>query len=557
MAAAAPLAVFPAPAQDDAFPGFVDVAASLGVTAMNVHGDADKDYIIEVNGNGAGFFDYDNDGDADLLIANGSTIDSFRTGGDPMAVLYRNDGVRFVDVTEEAGLTKNGWGVGVCIADYDNDGRSDVYVTAYGPNSLFRNTGDGTFVDVTADSGTGDDRWGTNCAFADYDRDGDVDLYVANYVAFDEERIPRRGESENCTFMGADVMCGPRGLPGEPDTLYRNEGDGTFTDVTAEAGIDDPDYYGFGVAFTDFDLDGWPDIYVANDSLPNLMFRNNGDGTFTEIGLVSGTALNEQGAQQAGMGVAVGDYDANGLPDVFVTHFSHDTNTLYQNLGGMLFIDSTLQAGLGEVSLSYLGWGTAFGDLDNDGLADLFVANGHVYPEIDDLDVGTRFFQRKEIYRNLGNGAFEEIGLTIGGDIAVGKSARGLAMADYDNDGDLDAVAVNINDRPSLYRNDASDGNLWIAFRLEGVRSNRDAIGARIRIEADGRVQIREVASGGSYLSHNDLRVHFGLGEAAGADSVRIDWPSGETEELGGIPAGQFVTIREGDGVVDARPVDR
>ena len=531
------------------WPAFVDVASDSGVTVLNINGDADKDYIIEVNGNGAGFFDYDNDGDVDLLIANGSTMENHGNGGDPILVLYRNDGRQFVDVTASAGLARNGWGVGVCIADYDNDGNRDVYLTAFGPNALFHNNGDGTFTDVTGEGGADDDRWSTNCAFADYDRDGDVDLYVANYIAFSEETIPRRGESDLCNFMGIAVMCGPRGLQGEPDTLYRNNGDGTFTDVTREAGIEDPDYYGFGVAFADFDVDGWPDIYVANDSVPNLLFRNNGDGTFEEIGLVSGTAFNEQGGAQAGMGVAVGDYDANGFPDIFVTNFSHDTNTLYQNLGGMLFVDSTLPAGLGETSLPYLGWGTAFADLDNDAFLDLLVANGHVYPEIDNLDVGTRFLQPKQIYRNRGDGTFEEIVQEDGGDLEVGKSARGLALADYDNDGDLDSVAININDRPSLYRNDAANANHWITFRLEGVESNRDAIGARVRIESGGRTQTRIVRSGGSYLSHHDLRVHFGLGGEPRVEKVRIDWPNGNIQELSDIAADRFVTIRESAGI--------
>ena len=541
-------------AQEDEFTTFVDVAQTLGVTLLNINGDNDKDYIIEVNGNGASFFDYDNDDDADLLIANGSTLENRPSGGDPMVALYANDGGRFVDVTESSGLVNRGWGVGVCIADYDNDGNRDVYVTAFGPNVLFKNNGDGTFTDVTARSLTGDSHWSTNCAFADYDRDGDVDLYVANYLAFDRDKIPRRGESDICKFMGADVMCGPLGLAGEPDTLYQNNGDGTFTDVTREAGIEDPDYYGFGVAFTDFDNDGWPDIYVANDSVPNLMFQNNGDGTFSEIGLVSGTALNEQGSEQSGMGVAAGDYDGNGLLDIFVTNFSHDTNTLYQNLGGMLFIDSSLQAGLAEVSLPYLGWGTSFVDLDNDGFLDIFVANGHVYPEIDGLEVGTNFLQRKEIYRNQGDGTFDEVGTLIGGDIALGRSTRGLAFSDFDNDGDLDAIAININDRPNLYRNDAANPNHWVSLRLEGVESNRDAIGARIEIDAGGRTQTATIQSGGSYLSHNDLRAHFGIGTATQIDRIRIDWPNGQTEELNDIEADQFVTIREGEGIVRIGP---
>jgi hypothetical protein len=542
-------AVHIAAAQESSPPVFVEIAESAGITLLNINGDSDKDYIIEVNGNGAGLFDYDNDGDPDLVIANGSTLENYPSGGDPMVALYENDGGHFVDVTNDAGLVETGWGVGVCIADYNNDGNRDIYVTAFGPNILYRNNGDGTFTNVAGPSSTDDSHWSTNCAFADYDRDGNIDLYVANYLTFDEDTIPRRGEGEGCRYMGTDVMCGPLGLDGERDTLYRNNGDGTFSDATTEAGIDDPGYYGFGVAFTDFDNDGWPDIFVANDSVPNLLFQNNTDGTFTEIGLISGTALNEQGREQSGMGVAVADYDANGLMDIMVTNFSHDTNTLYQNFGGMLFIDSTLQAGLGELSLPYLGWGVSFADLDNDGLQDIFVANGHVYPGVDDLDVGTEFLQPKEIYRNLGDGTFEEIVHDSGGDLEIGRSTRGLALGDFDNDGDIDALGVNINARPSLYRNDTDSPHHWLNIRLEGVASNRDGVGARVEIEALGKSQSATVQSGGSYLSHHDLRLHFGLGSAEQVDRMRIEWPDGGIEELTDIDVDRFITIREGEGI--------
>ena len=536
-----------------AFPGFPDVAEAIGVTLINVSGGAEKEYIIETNGNGAALFDYDGDGDIDLLIANGTTLERYAQGGDPMAALYRNDGGRFVDVTGAAGLEARGWGMGACVADYDNDGRSDAYVTAYGPNVLYRNRGDGAFEDTTARAGAGDAGWGTNCAFADYDRDGDVDLYVANYVQFSVESAPRPGERSTCRYMGADVMCGPVGLTGEADRLYRNDGDGIFTDVTDEAGIRDPGLYGFGVVFSDLDGDGWPDVYVANDSVPNLLFHNDGDGTFSEAGVVSGTAFNEAGHAQAGMGLAAGDYDGNGYLDLFVTNFSHDTNTLYQNLGDLLFLDGTAAAGLGADSLPHLGWGAGFVDLDNDGLLDIFVANGHVYPQVDDVDAGTRFLQPKEIYRNAGNGRFDEIGGDLDGDLAVARSARGAAFGDYDNDGDVDAVVVNIDDGPSVYRNDGGNRNHWITLRLEGTRSNRDAIGARVEIRAGGRSRFGVVASGGSYLSHNDMRLHFGLGSVERIDAIRVRWPDGSAEDLGGVEADRFVTIREGDGVVDER----
>jgi hypothetical protein len=540
-------------AVDEGFPSFSDVAGELGITLENITGSTTKDYIVEVNGNGAGFFDYDNDGDQDVLIANGSTLGTYQAGGDPMAALYRNEGGRFVNVTLEANLESRGWGMGVCIADYDNDGHRDFYLTAYGANVLYRNNGDGTFSETTALAGVGNEGWSTNCAFGDYDRDGDVDLYVANYLSFDESEIPRRGETDVCRYLGAEVFCGPRGLASESDVLYRNEADGTFRDVTSEAGIAGPTYSGFGVVFSDFDDDGWPDIYVANDMMPNLLYHNNRDGRFSETGLVSGVALNDEGREQAGMGVGVGDYDGNGFLDIFVTHFSRDTNTLYQNIGGMMFADATSSAGLGGVSLPHLGWGAGFADLDNDGWEDLFVANGHVYPEIDALDTGDRYLQRKEVYRNTGEGRFEEIASELEGSLLAPKSARGTAFGDYDNDGDIDVLAININDRPSLYRNEGGNGNHWVGFRLEGTRSNRDAIGARVEIVVGTRSRIAEVRSGGSYLSHNDMRIHFGLGEAAEIDGLRIRWPSGEVEEMGALEGDRFWTVREGEGVVRPR----
>jgi len=530
---------------EDGFPSFVDVAEKVGITLMNICGGATKDYIIEANGNGAAFFDYDNDGDVDVLIVNGSTLENYKKGGDPMIALYKNNGGTFVDVTRDAGLTKRGWGMGVCAGDYNNDGYTDLYITAYGPNVLFRNNGDGTFSDVTASAGVADTHWSTNCAFGDYDRDGRLDLYVANYMTFDEKTVPPRGKNPKCRFLGVDVFCGPQGLQGEPDVLFHNNGNGTFTDTTKAAGIKDPNYYGFGVVFSDFDNDGWPDIYVANDGNPNFLFHNNGNGTFTEIGLRSGTALNEAGRAQSGMGVGVGDYDGNGLFDIFVTNFAGDTNTLYQNIGKLLFADTTSISGLGEISLQYLGWGAGFEDFDNDGLPDIFVANGHVYPQVDALDAGQHYAQRKEVYHNLGSGKFKELARDAGGDLLIPKSSRGAAFGDFDNDGDIDVLVINMNDRPSLYRNERRNENHWITFRLEGSRSNRDAVGARVEIWAGGKRQIHEVRSGGSYLSHNDMRLHFGLGSASRVDRILIRWPNGNMEDLPGMEGDQFVTIKE------------
>jgi hypothetical protein len=528
----------------DAFPRFVDVAANVGITVMNICGGTSKDYIVEANGNGAAFFDYNNDGAMDVLIVNGSTLENYKKGGDPIVTLYKNVGGTFVDVTRESGLLKRGWGMGVCVGDYNNDGYQDIYITAYGPSTLFRNNGNGTFSDVTASAGAANVHWSTNCAFGDYDRDGHLDLYVANYMTFDEKTVPRRGKDPKCRFLGIDVFCGPQGLQGEPDVLFHNNGNGTFTDVTKSAGIKDPNYYGFGVVFSDFDNDGWPDIYVANDGNPNLLFHNNRNGTFTEMGVLSGAGLNEAGRAQSGMGVAVGDYDGNGFFDIFVTNFAGDTNTLYRNLGRTLFTDVTSLSGLGEISLQYLGWGTGLEDFNNDGLPDIFVANGHVYPQVDAFETGQHYAQRKELYRNTGDGKFQEIARDSA-DLLIPKSSRGAAFGDFDNDGNIDVLVINLNDRPSLYHNQGGTPNHWITMRLKGTRSNRDAIGARVEIEAGGKTQVAEVRSGGSYLSNNDMRIHFGLGSASRVERIRIRWPNGNTEELPGLDADQFVTITE------------
>jgi len=528
----------------------VDVAQEAGVTLLNVTGESSKDYIVEVNGNGAAFLDFDNDEDMDLLIVNGSTLNNLRKDGDPMVALYVNDGYgNFTDVTARSGLNKKGWGMGVCVADVDNDGFEDVYITAFGPNVLYRSNGDGTFTDVTARAKVGDTHWSTSCAFGDYDRDGYVDLYAANFLTFDETKIERRG----CKYMGADAMCGPLGLPGEPDTLYRNNGDGTFTDVTQRAGISDPGHYGFGVIFSDLDNDGWPDIYVADDSTPNLLFQNKRDGTFSEVALFAGVSLSEDGREQAGMGVDVGDYDNDGNFDIFVTNFSNDSNTLYQNNGNGIFSDVTFPTGLGQSSMAYLGWGTGFVDLDNDGRLDIFIANGHVYPGVDGMQTGSKFLQTKQLYQNLGNGRFREVTEEVGGGLLIEKSSRGAAFGDYDNDGDLDILVINLNDLPTLLRNDSRNGNHWLTLRLVGTKSNRSAIGTRVEATVGDHRQIAEVRSGGSYLSHNDSRVHFGLGKATRVERLEVRWPSGLVETFEDIQADRFLTLTEGEGISGSR----
>lgn len=532
----------------------VDVAASVGVTLLNVTGERDKEWIIEVNGNGAAFFDYDNDGHLDILIANGSTLRAIKEGGHPMAVLYRNDGRgRFIDVTARAGLTRRGWGMGVCVADYDNDGFQDVYVTGWRGNVLYRNTGNGTFVDATERAGVRGGRWSTNCAFGDYDRDGYVDLYVANYLTFDETKIPRRGSSSGCQYMGISVICGPRGLPGEADTLYRNNGGGTFTDVTEKAGIRDPGFYGFGVIFSDLDDDGWPDIYVANDSTPSFLFRNNRDGTFTEMGVLAGVALSREGRDQAGMGIDIGDYNNNGRFDIYKTNFSHDYNNLYQNQGNGIFLDVAHESGVADGAGPWVGWGTGFVDLDNDGWLDIFVANGHVYPAVDEAGIGTKFLQRKQVFQNVGNGRFRDVTEKIGGGLLVERSARGAAFGDFDNDGDIDVLVINLNDRPTLLRNDGGNRNHWITLRLVGTKSNRDAIGARVTARVGERTQTAEVRSGGSYLSHNDMRIHFGLDKATRIDRLEVRWPSGLVERFENVAANQFLVVTEGKGLAPVK----
>jgi enediyne biosynthesis protein E4 len=533
---------------------FTDIATSAGITVRNVSGKREKTMIIEAKGGGIGFLDYDGDGDLDLYVINGSTFERPRTGPPPSNRLYRNDGgTTFVDVTAEAGVGDTTWSMGCAAADYDNDGDQDLFVTNYGVNRLYRNTGDGGFVDVTREAGVGTlSRWSTGVAFGDYDGDGYLDLYVANYVRFDPASRP--GKMPYQLWKGLKIFHGPNAYDGELNELYHNDGNGKFVDVTASmpALVGDA-LASFQCVFADVDDDGDADLYVANDSDPNLLYRNDGEGVFSDVSFASGSSYSDDGATQAGMGVAWGDYDGDGDPDLFVTHFSEDYNTLYRNDGDGMFTDVSYAANTAEVSMPHVSWGTGLHDFDNDGDLDLFVANGHVYPIIDNYDVGTSYVQRNSVLRNGGEGRFEEIGLQLGDDMAAKKVSRGAAFGDFDNDGDIDVAVLNADDTPSLLRNDGGNQGSWLEITTLGSRSNRDGIGSRIHITAAGKTQLRDVMGSYSFLSQSELRVHFGLGAATTVDRLRIRWPAGGVQEFRDLAVNQWLVISETEGIVSAR----
>jgi hypothetical protein len=539
------------PAQAPPVAYFVDNAEKAGLTMTTVFGGKDtKKYIIETTGTGVAIFDYDNDGWPDIFLVNGTTLEGFPAGTGPTNHLYRNnhDGT-FTDVTTKAGLASTGWGQGVCAGDYDNDGWEDLYVTYYGKNRLYRNQ-QGVFTEVGEKSGvagTGKP-WGTGCAFVDYDRDGLLDLMVANYVDFDMANAPAPGERASCVWKGVPVMCGPRGLPGAKNILYHNLGGGKFEDVTAKAKIDQTGgHYAFSVSTLDFDDDGWPDIYVACDSTPSILYHNNRDGTFTDVAVTAGAAYNEDGREQAGMGSTVADYDGDGRLDIFKTNFSDDTSTLYHNNGNGTFDDVTFAAGLGLYT-RYLGWGTMFLDIDNDGWPDLLLVNGHVYPEVDKQNLGSTYQEPRILYRNNGNKTFSDISAQAGPGITEVRAGRGLAVGDLWNDGRMSAVISNMNAAPSLLVNQVHSANHWVGIRTVGTKSNRDGIGARLSVKAGTRVLVDEVRSGSSYDSNNDMRVHFGLGATAKIDWVQIRWPSGLTEHFENVAVDAIHTLKEGSG---------
>ena len=531
---------------------FTDIAAQAGLSMrFTVGGETTKKYILEANGTGVAFVDFDNDGKLDIFLVNGSKLEGFRGADAPTNRLYRNSGQSgFVDVTKKAGVAQSGWGSGVCAADVDNDGRQDLYVTYWGPNVLYRNRADSTFEDITTRAGVNGDakQWSSGCTFIDYDRDGYLDLLVTSYQAFDLATAPLPGKASNCEWKGMPVFCGPRGLPYGSVTLYHNRGDLSFEDVTATSGIGAvKGFYAFTPVAADLNGDGWTDIYIACDSTPSIFFRNNRNGTFTDIAAEAGVAFSEHGFEQGGMGVGVGDFDNDGWLDLIKTNFAGDYPNVYRNTGDGIFEDVVVRAGLG-INPQYVGWGVAFADLDNDGLEDILQVNGHVYPE---LNAETRTTQEsyrnpRLVYRNLGNGRFEDVSAQAGAAIAQQKSSRGAAFGDFDNDGDLDVVVMNMGDTPSLLRNDLSTTNHWIQLRLEGSKSNRSAIGATVRLESGGAVQTKPVLSQSSYISQNDFRLHFGLGSSTRVDRISVRWPSGSTEQFPGVPADGLVLLVEG-----------
>jgi enediyne biosynthesis protein E4 len=528
---------------------FTDIASAAGLRAPVIYGGADhKSYILETVGCGVAFIDHDNDGWIDIFLLSGTTAP-----GLPNATnrLYKNNrNGTFTDVTEEAGLHRTGWASAVAVGDYNNDGLDDLFVTYWGQNVLYRNNGDGTFTDVTKEAGLlhSGTRWGSGCTFIDYDRDGHLDLFVANYLEFDFDSVGRPGADSNCAWKGIPVACGPRGLPPGSPALYRNNGDGTFTDMSAASGVlQAKGSYMMTAVAADFNNDGWPDIYVACDSTPSFLLRNNHDGTFTDVGLECGVALSEDGKEQAGMGLGIGDFNLDGSLDIFKTHFSDDTNILYRNDGKGNFEDVTIVSGLG-VETRFVGWGAGVVDLDNDGYPDLFFVTGSVYPEVAAKIASYPLKTPRVIFRNLGNGRFEEL-VEAGPAIAASHCSRGCAFGDFDNDGDIDILIVNLNEPPSLLRNDLDGKHHWLKVKLTGVKSNRGAVGARVTARYGGKVQAQEVLSQSSFYSVSDSRLHFGLGAAEAAD-LEIRWPSGRKETLPRVAADQLVFVREGSGIV-------
>ncbi len=537
-------------------PKFEDISAQAGLTASHISS-GEKRYIIESMSGGVGLFDCDDSGRQAIVMANGSTVDRYKAGGDPLVTLYRQGAEgTFKNITKDAGLTKLGWGMGVAVADYDNDGKLDLFVTGYGGNALYRGLGGCKFEDVTERAGLKGGGFSTGAAWGDYDRDGYVDLFVSRYTAVDMEKLPAFGSNKYCKFKGVLVQCGPWGLAGESDMLYHNRGDGTFEEVSKKAGVhDDIGYYGLGVMWADYDNDGWPDLLVANDSVPSYLYHNNHDGTFTDAGMLTGVALSGDGMELGSMGIDFGDFDHSGRLSYFVTHFVEQPNSLYHNLGEKGFDDVSWASGVGQPGYPYVGWGTAFFDMDNDGWLDIFVANGHVFPQVDTVDLGARYRQPLLLHRNNRDGTFDEVSKEAGLAELPMHSRRGAAFGDIFNTGNVDVVLSNVGEPMTLLKNENSDGYHRVLFKMVGTKSNRAAIGARVTVKAAGFQQIAEVRAGASYLSQNDLRLHFGLATATKMEWVEIRWPNGKIERIENVAADAIYTIREGSGIQSSKPL--
>ena len=530
---------------------FSDITAAAGITFQHTIS-LEKKYLIESMPGGVLLLDYDGDGWLDIYFTNSPSVEMAVQGQKAKSALYRNnhDGT-FTDVTEKAGVGYPCWAMGGAVGDYNNDGWPDMLITCEEGMVLYRNNGDGTFTDVTKQARLTDPRWSTGAAFGDYDADGFVDLMVSRYVEFDLNHLPQFGVGATCRFRGIPVQCGPRGMKGLGDSLYRNNGDGTFTDVSQAAGVDDASgYYGLGVVWSDFNDDGRPDLFVADDSTPNYLYRNDGKGHFTDVSYISGTAVGTDGGEMAGMGIAICDFNHTGRFSIHVTNFEDQSNSLYRNDGNLAFTDVAFAAGVGQITIPYLGWGTGCVDLDNDGWPDLFVVNGHVYPQVDSLAAGAKYRQRKLVFLNRQNGTFADISNSVGPAVTIPQPSRGAAFGDLDNDGRIDVVVENIDGLPMVLHNETTISNHWITFQLVGTRSNRLALGAKVRVVAGSLSQIDEVRSGGSYLSQNDLRLHFGLGPADKVDRVEVRWPSGSTQTLQNLASDRFYIVKEGEGIV-------
>jgi enediyne biosynthesis protein E4 len=537
-------------------PQFEDITSKTGITFQHAS-DPSKKYIVESMSGGVILFDYDRDGWLDIYFTNAPTVAMAIKGQASKSALYHNnhDGT-FTDVTAKAGVSVPCFAMGGAVADYNNDGWPDLYITCLGGNVLYKNNGNGTFSDVTAKARVADGRWSAGAAFGDYDGDGFVDLMVSNYVDFRLNDLPGFGTAPNCKYRGIDVQCGPRGLKGAGDALFHNNGDGTFTDVSKEAGVSDPNgYYGMGVMWADFNNSGRPDIYVANDSTPSFFYKNLGNGKFQEIGLESGTAVSEDGSEQASMGVAIGDYNHTGRPSIYTTNFSDEYDDLYRNDGNWNFTDVSYKSGVALPSLPWVKWGTAFADFDNDGWLDLIAVSGHVYPQVDTLPTGAGYREPKILQLNQTDGTFCDASDLAGPALQQRRVSRGLAVGDLFNDGNIDVVVGDLDGAPMILRNHGAPDRNWVSFELAGTKSNRMAIGARIKLTAGNMTQTEEVHSGGSYLSQNDTRLHFGLGSATKVDRIEVRWPSGAVETLNDLPANQFYSVLEGSGVVPANRI--